>query len=197
MSEKIAREYVGHVEVVGRAHVFGVALDPRSGRVVYLDLFGAVSSVEAVWARLLRRGGQTVYLHRPMPHPYVTLQTDAEGSFVRYQRKLAGLDQDNLVLVREDDSQVGPDCYAYLLDADTAQARAGRVITCLQQFCRVAILNAWADDLLALGRSHNLVMSCVCYGGIRMLAVTRDADAWQRLICEALAAGQIHLPKED
>src|SRR5579859_6209270 len=185
---RVERRYVGSIEVVGNALVFGLAYRPGSQRVAYLDLVGPRTSVEAVWARLLSSRKETAWLR--MTDGTLKQLQPSEG-LKRYQVMLPGLGQDNLVAVvdRQEDEE---ERYTYLLGSD-GKISAAALLACLKDIWRGPLFLEWMAMLLSIGQVNHLATWCESYGGVEMLALLRDADKWEAAISENVEAGILRL----
>ena len=147
---EVARQFVGRINVVGEALVFGLALRPGDGRVVYLDVVGAKSSVEAIWARLLNVRSSPAWLQvngenslLPLPH---------SPGLKRYQAALDGIGQDNLVLVVEKDED---EEWLYLL-ARNGQPSPAALVASIKACCKAPVYRQWVEsgELLDIARQR-------------------------------------------
>ena len=185
---RVERRYVGSIEVVGNALVFGLAYRPGSQRVAYLDLVGPRTSVEAVWGRLLSSRGETAWLR--MTDGTLKQLQPSEG-LKRFQVALDGLGQDNLVAVveKQDNEE---DRYSYLLGSER-RISAAALLSCLKDIWRGPLFIEWMPMLLSVGQVNKLATWCETYGGVEMLAVLRSADKWEAAIKENVEAGILRL----
>ena len=111
--------HVGHIAHVGNTYVFGLAQHTVSEHrtdSVYLNLAGPVTSVEAVWAALLDRrtvlfqpAGKACSAIRHLRHGGVGSdhRSPGESPYVRFQRRIPGLQIEHLILLDKRFTGVG------------------------------------------------------------------------------------------
>ena len=188
---QIVQSYVGQITVVGECFCYGCAVDGQ--QLVYLDVAGPATSVEAVWAKLAQ--AKECYL-LPPDHdaPKITLRTD-EGLLKRIQRKIEGIGIHHLLLLHQD---LLTPTYAelsttYLFLADKTQATA-KLGSYIQQLVDIAVFPAWYAYLVQQGRLEGLITPLTCYGGINLWKLSLDKTCWQRLICRGVSQRNLTLP---
>lgn len=191
-------KYIGHVSIVGDCFCFGLAVEytPDTHRLypIYLNIAGAATSVEAVWARLvqgkeltitpLQKNATAIYLHPP-----------EKGLYHRLQRKIDGLGMDNLILLHKSLTQpnFAEDKVAYLIALEY-QSACLRLVDTISKTVKIAVFPAWGDYLRQQGYNKGLVMPRKSYEGIEFWTVKLDAVAWTEVICDGLRKGVIRLP---
>jgi hypothetical protein len=193
LKRRIARQFVGRINVVGDALVFGLALRPNGAQVAYLDLVGSRSSVEAVWARLLNPKRQLTWLRLENGS---LVQLAYSPDLKRYQTVLDGVGQDNLTLVVEEEQEDEGNAFSYVL-AWNGVPEPGALVAGVKAICKAPVYLAWAQsgELLDVAKRHELAVNCLAYGGIELLALRRSAEGWETAISEAKQAGQLKLPR--
>lgn len=188
----IAQSYIGQVSVVGECFCYGVALDGQ--QVVYLDIAGSATSVEAVWAKLAQ--AKECYLIPPSNADKIVLRSDKE-KLKRLERKVEGVGVYHLLLVHRD---IIEPTYAELsttylfLTNDKAQITA-KLGAHIAELVDIAVFPAWFNYLVQQGRVAGLLQPLSCHGGVQIWRVALDKTAWERLICQGLAQGKICLPR--
>ena len=187
----IAQTCVGQISVVGECFCFGVALD--KAQLVYLDLAGPATSVEAVWAKLAQ--SKECYVISPeRDAEKITLRSE-EGKLKRLQRKVEGIGIYHLLLVHRDilEPQYAEltTTYLFLTDKDKASAKLGAHV---QALVDIAVFPAWYAYLVQQGRVERLITPLTCYGGVSLYRLDLNKSAWERLICRGLSQGSIRLP---
>jgi hypothetical protein len=189
MSQEIARNYVGKINVVGDALVYGLALRPGTARqVVYLDMVGPRSSVDAVWARLSRKSGSIAWLRLDSGG---MVGMEYSPGLKRYQVSLETIAQDNMVAVVEEESD---EQYSYILSAEGKPARDA-LLAALKGIWNGPLYLEWADALLTVGRAQMLAYDCVSYGGVGLIALDKKAEKWEKAIVAAMKDGSLTLPE--
>jgi hypothetical protein len=189
---EVTRQFVGRINVVGDALVFGLALRPGDGQVVYLDMVGAKSSVEAVWARLLNARSGPAWMNVEGKNTLIPLPYSP--GLKRYHAALEGIGQDNLVLVKEGQED---EKWLYLLSYGGVPSPAA-LVAAVKACCKAPLYRQWAEsgELLEVARERKLAVPCVCLGGVELLAVSRLSSAWENAITESKRVGRLRLPIE-
>jgi hypothetical protein len=188
----IAQEYIGQVTVVGECFAFGCAID--GGQLVYLDVAGPATSVEAVWAKIAQ--GKEAAIIPPERDAQKIILRSEEGKLKRFERKVEGIGVYHLLLIHYD---ILEPTYAELsktylfltADKDQTTAKLGAHIT---ELVDIAVFPEWHKFLVQQGRMEGLLTPLTCYGGANMFRVTMDKQSWERLICRGLQQQQIQLP---
>jgi len=188
----ITQEYIGQVTVVGECFAFGCAID--NGQLVYLDVAGPATSVEAVWAKIAQ--GKEAAIIPPERDAQKIILRSEEGKLKRFERKVEGIGIYHLLLIHYD---ILEPTYAELsktylfltADKDQTTAKLGAHIA---ELVDIAVFPAWNNYLVQQGRMEGLLKPLTCYGGVNMFHVTLDKDAWSRLICRGLQQQQLQLP---
>ncbi len=191
-------KHIGNVSIVGDCFCFGLAVEytPETYRPypVYLNLAGAATSVEGVWARLaqgkeitivpLQRDASAIYLYPP-----------EKGLYVRLQRKIEGLGMDNLILLYKALAQpdFAADPFAFLIALDYRQACL-RLADYVSKTVKIAVFPAWGEYLRQRGYSAGLLTPRTSYEGVDVWAVRVDGAAWSEVICDGLRKRVIALP---
>jgi len=185
----IEQSCIGQVSVVGECFAFGCALD--GNQLIYLDIAGPATSVEAVWAKIAQ-GKETAIIPPEREGNKILLRAH-EGTLKRLQRKIEGLGIHQLVLVHQD--MVEPTyaelttTYVFLTaDKDQTTAKLGAHINAL---VNIAVFTNWYPYLVQQGRLAGLLSPLTCYGGVKLWRITLDQSAWERLICRGLRHGDI------
>jgi hypothetical protein len=187
----IAQTCVGQVSVVGECFCFGAALDGQ--QLIYLDLAGPATSVEAVWAKLAQ--AKECYV---IPHEHdaekIALRS-AEGKLKRLQRKVEGIGIYHLVLLHQDILELTyaelTTTYLFLTDKDKANAKLGAHV---QELVDIAVFPEWYAYLVQQGRVEGLITALTCYGGVKLWKLTLDKVSWERVVCRGLQQRAIRLP---
>src|SRR5258708_34580985 len=100
----LPQDYVGQINVVGDCQCFGLVQHLKVPTYKYVPVFvnvtGAASSVEALWAKLVQ--GKSALILRDNNLPNVALEPDDKGLYVRFQKKIGSLGLDHLLLVHRE-----------------------------------------------------------------------------------------------
>lgn len=188
----ITQTYIGQIAVVGECFCYGCALD--GGQLVYLDIAGSATSVEAVWAKLVQ--AKECYIIPPQRDADKIVLRSAEGKLKRFERKVEGIGIYHLLLVHRD---IIEPTYAELsttylfltADKDQTTAKLGAHI---QELVDIAVFPQWFNFLVQQGRVEGLLKPLTCYGGVQLWKVSLDKSPWERLICRGLCQANIHFP---
>ena len=163
---------------------------------VFVNVTGAASSVEALWAKLAQ--GKPALVIRDDGAPNLALEPDDKGLYVRFQKKIEGLGVDHLLLVHR--ALAEPDyptdgtatsIYSFWLDEAQGTAKLGQHV---RRAVKVAVFDQWFTYLNVEGRKTGLVKMLTCFGGVNAVEITLDSDRWTKVISKGLQSGQIKLP---
>ncbi len=182
---------VGQISVVGECFCYGAALDGQ--QLVYLDIAGPATSVEAVWAKLAQN--KECYVIPPAETASKIILRSTEGVLKRLQRKVEGIGIYHLLLLHRD--LVEPEyaeistTYLFLIDKTQSTAKLGAHI---QQLVDIAVFPAWHPFLVQQGRVEGLLLPLTCHGGVKLWKVILDKSQWERVICRGLSQRSLTLP---
>lgn len=184
------QSFVGRVNVVGDCCCFGAALHHET--LIYLDIAGASTSVEAVAAKLSK--GDAVHLIPPQDAAKIECKPAEKASFSRIQQKNT-LGIHHLLLLHKSIQQpvYGETGATYMIveDKEMASAMLGHHILNL---VKIALYPAWYRYLVKRGREAGLLHKCRCYGGVDIWAVSLNRAGWENLIMGGLRLKEIQLP---
>lgn len=185
------QSHVGQISVVGECFCYGAALDGQ--QLVYLDIAGPATSVEAVWAKLAQN--KECYVIPPVETANKIILRSAEGVLKRLQRKVEGISIYHLLLLHRD--LVEPEyaeistTYLFLIDKAQSTAKLGAHI---QQLVDIAVFPAWNAYLVQQGRVEGLLAPLTCHGGVKLWKVILDKTQWERVICRGIRVKTIGFP---
>ncbi len=196
----IPQEYVGLVNVVGDCHCFGLIQHLKAPAYKYVPVFvnvtGAASSVEALWAKLAQ--GKQALVLRDDNQPNLALEPDDKGLYVRFQRKIGSLGIDHLLLVHREMAEpeyptdnAPTSVYSLWLNEEQGTAKLGEHV---RKTVKVAVFDPWFVYLNVEGRKTGLVKMLPCYGGVTAVEITLDPDRWTKVISHGLSSHQITFP---
>jgi hypothetical protein len=173
---------------------YGCALD--RDQLVYLDVAGPATSVEAVWAKLAQ-GQETAIVPMEREVAKIALRS-AAGKLKRFERKVEGLGIYHLLLIHHD--LITP-LYAelsttYLFVTENKAQTTAKLGAHIQQLVDIAVFPAWFNYLVQQGRVEGLLAPLTCYGGVKLWRVTLDKAQWAGLICRGLPQQRLRLPSE-
>jgi len=191
-------KYIGHISVVGDCFCFGLAVEytPQTYRSypIYLNIAGAATSVEAVWARLVQGKELTVTpLERNTSS--IVLHSPEKGLYTRMQRKIEWLGMDNLILLHRQLAQPEfiDQSFAYVIALDSAQASL-RLVDYISKLVKIAVFPQWGEYLRKRGYRENLLTPHTSFEGVEFWTIHLDAVGWTSLICNGLRRNDIQLP---
>jgi hypothetical protein len=191
----IPQAYVGELtgSVVANVHCYGYAT--QAGALIYLNMGGPRSGVEAIRAKLAK--GQAVNLV-PDEGPSVEL-TPGDGMTGMYTAFINNMSEArfvSLILVHEAwiDPNYSGDATTYIMQTDEAQAK-GQLLHHVRELVSVPVFPEWVDYLWQAGQSAMLIRNCNAGGGITLKSLALDATAWKRLITGGVANDIIHIPQ--
>lgn len=195
----IPQDYVGLVNVVGDCHCFGLVQHLKVPTYKYVPVFvnvtGAASSVEALWAKLAQ--GKEACIIRDGDAPKLRLEPDDKGLYVRFRKKIGSLGVDHLLLVHREMAEPAyptdgrpTQVYSFWLDETQGTAKLGEHV---RKAVKVAVFDPWFGYLNAKGHAAGLVKALAGYGGVNAVQITLDPTGWTDLIAHGLQSGQIAL----
>ncbi|MEO0560468.1 MAG: hypothetical protein AAF125_00035 [Chloroflexota bacterium] len=196
----IQQAYVGELTgaITGNVYCYGYAV--HQGVLLYLSFGGPRTAVEAIRAKLAK--GEVVNLV-PWDAPAIELsagETDGAvntGMFTTYLHSISEAKFTSAILVHEwlTDPNYGGKSVTGIFRTDDTQAVA-KLTDHVRKLVKVPVFDDWRGFLLSAGESAGLVRSPRSGGGIDLLVLEMDVDAWSRLITGGLANGVIALPEQ-
>jgi hypothetical protein len=180
--------------ITGQVFCYGYAV--HDGVAVYINMAGPRMAVEAIRAKLSKGEHVTIV---PPDAPSVEL-TAGEGNTGMYHAYLHYLPEArfaSLILVH--DWAVMPNyggkATTFIFRTSDAQSMA-KLKHHVTQLVNVPVFDAWSSYLYDAGQRAMLVRKTRSAGGIDLLRVDLDVDAWSRLITGGLHQGKIRLSQE-
>jgi hypothetical protein len=178
--------------ISGNVWCFGYAI--HEGIAIYVNLGGPRMAVEAIRARLAK--GEIVNCV-PWDAPAVEL-TAGEGNTGMYTAFLQNIPEakfTSLILLHEQVIQpnYGGKSTTFILRVSDEQATL-QLKQHVTELVKVPVFDEWADYLYHAGQTAMLVRKTRCAGGLDVLAVDLDVDAWTRLLTGGLEQSIIALP---
>jgi len=171
---------------------YGYAI--HDGIAIYINLGGPRMAVEAIRARLAK--GEIVNCV-PWDAPAVEL-TAGESNMGMYTAFLQNIPEakfTSLILLHEQVMQpnYGGKSTTFILRVSDEQATL-QLKQHVTELVKVPVFDAWADYLYYAGQTAMLVRKTRSAGGLDVLAVDLDVDAWTRLLTGGLEQNIIALP---
>jgi hypothetical protein len=184
-------QYVGRVAVAGECMVFGLAI--HNSHPIYLNLVGAGSAVEAVWARLAQ--GKEIIIS-PDSGPSIPVKPKEKGQYDRFQTHLGNLGTDNLILLHRDLLYPTYDelSTTFIIYADEEQFTT-RLGQHLNDLLDIAVFPEWYPHLRQIAEATGSARPCQSHGGTAIWSLTLDQDRWTRTIQYALEKGELAFPE--
>jgi hypothetical protein len=190
---RIDQAFCGEIagSITGQVFCYGYAV--HDGVAVYINMAGPRMAVEAIRAKLSKGEHVTVV---PPDAPSIEL-TAGEGNTGMYHAYLHYLPEArfaSLILVH--DWAVMPNyggkatTFIFRTSDPQAMAKLKHHVT---QLVNVPVFDAWSAYLYDAGQRAMLVRKTRSAGGIDLLSIDLDVDAWSRLITGGLAQGVIRL----
>jgi hypothetical protein len=190
----IGQSYVGELtgSISGDVHCYGYAI--HEGICVFVSMGGPRMAVEAIRAKLSK--GDIVNC-TPWDAPAVEL-TAGEGNTGMYHDYMQNIPEakfTSLILCHHllVNPNYGGKSTTFILRTDEAQA-AAKLKHHVTELVKVPVFDEWAGYLYHAGQTAMLVRPTRSAGGIDLLTVTLDIDAWTRLITGGIEQGVIALP---
>jgi hypothetical protein len=173
--------------------VFCYGYAVHEGVCAYLNMGGPRMAVEAIRAKLSK--GEAVSLIQPdAPSIELTAGEGSTGMYHPYLHTLPKARFASLILVH--DWAVVPNyggrSTTFIFRVSDAQATA-RLKHHVTQLVNLPVFDAWSGYLYEAGQRAMLVRRTRSAGGIDLLSVDLDADAWTRLITGGLEQDVIQL----
>jgi hypothetical protein len=190
----IPHQPVGELTGSISGHVWCYGYSVHEGTAIYLNLGGPRMAVEAIRARLAK--GEIVNCV-PWDAPAVEL-TAGEGNTGMYTAFLQNIPEakfTSLILLHEQVMQpnYGGKSTAFIVRVSDEQATM-QLKHHVTELVKVPVFDDWADYLYHAGQTAMLVRKTRCAGGLDVLAIDLDVDAWTRLLTGGLEQSIINLP---
>ena len=196
----IEQSYVGELTGSITGEVFCYGYSVHEGVCIYVNMAGPRMGAEAIRAKLSKGDIVSVV---PLDAPAVEL-TAGEGNSGMYHPYLHYLPEArfaSLILVH--DWAVSPNYGGVLASGKaattfifrTSEAQAiAKLKHHIMQLVNIPVFEAWSAYLYEAGQRAMLVRKARQAGGIDLLSVDLDVDAWTRLITGGLEQAIIRLP---
>jgi hypothetical protein len=191
----IDQSFVGELtgSITGQVFCYGWAV--HDGVCVYVNMAGPRMGVEAIRAKLSKGDIVSVV---PLDAPAIEL-TAGEGNSGMYHPYLHYLPEARFAsLILAHDLAVTPNyggkSTTFIFRTSDAQATA-KLKHHVTQLVNVPVFEAWSAYLYEAGQRAMLVRKTRSAGGIDLLSIDLDVDAWTRLITGGLEQRIIRLPQ--
>jgi hypothetical protein len=191
---RIDQSFVGELtgSITGQVFCYGYSV--HDSICVYVNMAGPRMGVEAIRAKLSKGDIVSVV---PLDAPATEL-TAGEGNSGMYHPYLHYLPEArfaSLILVHDwaVTPNYGGKSTTFIFRTSDAQATA-KLKHHVTQLVNIPVFDAWSAYLYEAGQRAMLVRRARSAGGIDLLSVDLDVDAWTRLITGGLEQGVIRLP---
>lgn len=191
----IEQAYVGELtgSITGEVFCFGYAV--HEGIAVFINMAGPRMGVEAIRAKL-SKGEQVSVVPPGAPAVELTAGEGNSGMYHPYLHYLPEARFASLILVH--DWAVTPNyggkstTFIFRTSEEQATAKLKHHIT---QLVNIPVFDVWSAYLYEAGQKAMLVRKTRSAGGVDLLSVDLDVDAWTRLITGGLEQKIIRLPE--
>ena len=196
-SQIIPMAYVGELTGSVIAHVFCYGYATDAGELIYLNMGGPRSGVEAIRAKLGK--GEAINLI-PDDAPAIELGA-GEGNTGMYSAIMSNMSEVRFVhciLVHEKitDPNYNGKATTYIIEVNQTQAK-GQLLHHIRETVNLPVFDEWIDYLWQAGQTAMLVRNCRAGGGVRIKSVSLDKDSWKRLITGGVAEEIISIPRKE
>lgn len=193
---RIEQSYVGELtgSITGEVFCFGYAV--HDGIAVFINMAGPRMGVEAIRAKL-SKGEQVSVVPTDAPAVELTAGEGNSGMYHPYLHYLPEARFASLLLVHEwaVTPLYGGKATTFIFRTSEAQAVA-KLKHHVTQLVNVPVFDVWSAYLYEAGQKAMLVRKTRSAGGIDLLSVDLDVDAWTRLITGGLEQQIIRLPEQ-
>jgi hypothetical protein len=190
----IKQSYVGELtgSITGQVFCYGFAV--HEGVCVYLNMAGPRAAVEAIRAKL-SKGEQISVVPPDAPVVELTAGEGNSGMYHPYLHYLPEARFASLILVHDwvVTPNYGGKAATFIVRTSEGQAVA-KLKHHVTQLVHIPVFEAWSAFLYDAGQRAMLVRRTRSAGGIDLLSVDLDVDAWTRLITGGLEQKIIELP---
>ncbi len=192
---RIEQSYIGELtgSITGEVFCFGYAV--HDGIAVFINMAGPRMGVEAIRAKL-SKGEQVSVVPTDAPAVELTAGEGNSGMYHPYLHYLPEARFASLLLVHDwaVTPLYGGKATTFIFRTSDAQATA-KLKHHVTQLVNIPVFDVWSTYLYNAGQKAMLVRKARSAGGIDLLSVDLDVDAWTRLITGGLEQQIIQLPR--
>jgi hypothetical protein len=192
---RIEQSYIGELtgSITGEVFCFGYAV--HDGIAVFINMAGPRMGVEAIRAKL-SKGEQVSVVPPDAPATELTAGEGNSGIYHPYLHYLPEARFASLILVHEwaVTPNYGGKATTFIFRTSDGQATA-KLKHHVTQLVNIPVFDTWSTYLYEAGQKAMLVRKTRSAGGIDLLSVDLDIDAWTRLITGGLEQQIIRLPE--
>ncbi len=191
---RIEQAYVGEMTGSITGQVFCYGWSVHEGICIFVNIAGPRMAVEAIRAKL-SKGDQVSVVPPDAPAVELTAGEGNSGMYHPYLHYLPEARFASLLLVHDwaVTPNYGGKATTFIFRTSDGQATA-KLKHHVTQLVNVPVFDAWSVYLYEAGQKAMLVRRTRSAGGIDLLSVELDVDAWSRLITGGLEQGIISLP---
>jgi hypothetical protein len=194
MRAHIGQAYVGELtgSITRQVFCFGDAV--HEDTCIYVNMASPRMAVEAIRAKLSK--GDIVSVVPPdAPAVELTAGEVHSGMYQPYLHYLPEARFASLILVHDwaVTPNYGGKSTTFIFRTGAAQATA-KLKHHITQLVNISVFDAWSGYLYEAGQRAMLIRTCRSAGGVDLLSVDLDVDAWTQLITGGLEQGAIALP---
>jgi hypothetical protein len=200
------RSYIGQVNIVGTALVFGLSLHKYQSDnhrfytiPVYLDLVGAITSLEAIYAKLIQ-GKEIQIMPQARSDPHYLIPPD-KGLFSRLIKRNDQLGAVHMIIMHKQLSapQFDPKNNHYIYqvaERPPTQRTYRKTLDAARQIVPVALADHWAEPLWSacFGKT---IKACENWGGIHINVLKNHERSWLDIITQEIRAQRLPFEKPD
>jgi hypothetical protein len=191
----IGQTYCGELtgSITGQVFCYGYAV--HNGICIYVNMGGPRTGVEAIRAKL-SKGDIVTVVPDDAPAVELTAGEGNSGMYADYLQTIPEARFTSLILLHDWVVQpnYGGAATTFLFRIDEAQARA-QLNHHITKLVNVPVFDSWMDYLWTAGQAAMLVRPTRAAGGIDLLTILLDADAWTRLVTGGIEQQIIALPE--
>jgi hypothetical protein len=192
--QTIGQAAVGELtgSISGSVYCYGYAI--HENLCVYLNLGGPRMAVEAIRAKL-SKGDMVNLVPWDAPAIELTAGEGATGMYTAFIQNISAAKFTSAILVHEllINPNYGGKSTTFILRTSDKQAMA-KLKHHVTELVKVPMFDQWADFLYSAGQTAVLVRKTHAGGGLDLLTVNLDVEAWTRLITGGVEQGFIALP---
>ena len=194
---RLPMDYAGQLTGSVTADVFCYGYATDTGTLIYLNMGGPRSGVEAIRGKLSKAHPVNL-VPDDAPAMELTPGEEQTGKYTAILHNLSEARFMHCILVHEDlvEPAYGSKATTYIIQVDAEQAR-GQLLHHVRETVGLPVFDGWCDYLWRAGQTAMLVRNCRTGGGITVKAVTLDREAWTRLITGGVAEGLIAIPEPE
>lgn len=191
---RIDQAFVGELTGSITGQVFCYGWSVHDSVCIYLNMAGPRMAVEAIRAKL-SKGDQVSCVPLDAPSVELTAGEGNSGMYHPYLHYLPEARFASLILVHDwaVTPNYGGKFTTFIFRTSDAQATM-KLRHHVMQLVNIPVFEQWSPYLYDAGQRAMLVRKCRSAGGIDLLSVDLDVDAWTRLITGGLEQNIIHLP---